>query len=213
MQLVLCDDNRLLCEALASVFHLRGHRVLAITTCVAEGIAAVATHRPDACLLDLRLPDGSGLDAGRAIRRCHPDTKILVLSCLTDPDTLAEAKEIGVTGFLCKDQSAGQVADALDVIARGGLVFDPGLPRHARRRAAGQQPDHPLYLLTGREKEVLRRLIDGQSTGEMANEMSIAISTVRTYVKNVLTKLGAHSRLEAATVASREGLVRDIPAA
>jgi two-component system nitrate/nitrite response regulator NarL len=81
MRLVLCDDNRILCEALASVLQAHGHRVLAIATRASEGVAAVSTHQPDACLLDVRFPDGSGLDAARAMRQRYPGTKIVMLSC------------------------------------------------------------------------------------------------------------------------------------
>ncbi len=100
MRLVLCDDNRMLCEALASILQARGHPVLAIATSAADSIAAVATNRPDACLLDLRFPDGSGLDIARTIRHSQPETKIVVLSCVTDPAVVSEAKKIGVApGF------------------------------------------------------------------------------------------------------------------
>src|ERR1700730_17788833 len=129
MRLVLCDDNRILCEALASVFQARGHEVTAIATSVADGVAAVAKYRPDACLMDLRFPDGSGLDAIRAIWHRAPDTKILVLSCLADPAVLAEAKQIGVAGFLRKDQKPGSIARALEVIGAGGMDFDPKISR------------------------------------------------------------------------------------
>lgn len=204
MRLVLCDDNRLLCEALASILQSRGHRILAITTRVAEAIEAVATHRPDACLLDLRLPDGSGLDAARAIRRSQPDTKILVLTCLTDPAVLSEARKIGVDGFLRKDLRADTIVGALDVICTGGEAFAPRYSGQAGRGAATPAGGDVLGRLTPREKQVLRRMIAGQSTGQMASEMGVATSTLRSYVKNVLAKLGAHSRLEAAAIASRE---------
>ena len=143
MRLVLCDDNRILCEALASVFQARGHRILAIATRVTDGIAAVATHRPDACLLDLRFPDGSGLDAAQAIRRCSPDTKILVLSCVDDPAVLSEARKIGVAGFLRKDLKADTIMDALEVIDAGGMAFGPEYTSQASWRAAGAASREP----------------------------------------------------------------------
>lgn len=202
MRLVLCDDNRLLCEALASVFDVRGHRVLAITTRAADCVAAVTMHEPDACLLDVRLPDGSGLDAARVMRRRHPDTKIVMLSCVSDTATFSAAKKIGVAGFLRKDQKPDSIAGALDVIGAGGMTFDTRLSRQPSRRAARPQ-ENPLEVLTPREREVLRRIVAGQTTGQMAREMDVAISTLRSYVKNVLAKLGAHSRLEAAAIASR----------
>jgi len=204
MRLVLCDDNRLLCEALASILQSRGHRILAITTGVTDAIEAVATHRPDACLLDLRLPDGSGLDAARAMRHCHPDTKILVLTCLTDPSVLSEAKKIGVDGFLRKDLKADTIIGALDVIGTGGAAFGPRYSGPASWHGAGPPRENLLDRLTPRETQVLRRIVAGQSTEQMASEMGVATSTLRSYIKNILAKLGAHSRLEAAAIASRE---------
>jgi DNA-binding NarL/FixJ family response regulator len=121
-----------------------------------------------------------------------------------------EARRLGAVGFLSKDQNVAQIADALDVVASGGAVFDSivtGYPRSA----ASRRP-HPLYDLTPREREVLRRIVAGQSTGQMSREMNIATSTLRTYVKNLLTKLGMHSRLQAAALASREGLLAEMSA-
>jgi two-component system, NarL family, nitrate/nitrite response regulator NarL len=203
MRLVLCDDNRILGEALASVLQARGHQVLAVATGVAEGIAAVAAHRPDVCLLDLRFPEGSGLEAARVMRRCHPGTKILVLSCLADPAAFSEARKIGVAGFLRKDQKTDTIAGALDLIGAGGMTFDPQLLRQASRRTATQPSETPLATLTPRETDVLRRIVLGQSTWQMAREMNVATSTLRSYVKSILAKLGAHSRLQAAAIASQ----------
>jgi len=216
MRLVFCDDNRILCEALSAALESRGHQILATAVTAAGGIAAATESEPDICVLDLFLPSAkAGLEAARVIRQHCPDTKVLVLSGRADPAAWSVLREIGVAGILRKDRNVDQIAHALDVIARGGTVFDPALPgpAHPGPRAPGPRRDHPLYLLTRREKEVLRRLIDGQSTGQMAREMNVSISTLRTYVKNVLGKLRAHSRLEAAAVASREGLLRDISAA
>jgi two-component system, NarL family, nitrate/nitrite response regulator NarL len=205
MRLVLCDNNQILCDALGSALETRGHEVVAITTSPVAAIAAVGDHRPDACLLDLRFSGGQdGLIAARAIRLHHPRTAVVILSGISDPLIAWEARKLGVAGFLRKDQNVGQIAHALDVIAAGGTVFDPRLPGRAAALAPGR--GRPLYELTPREREVLRRLVAGQSTEQMANEMNIAASTLRTYVKNLFTKLGTHSRLQAAALASREGL-------
>jgi two-component system, NarL family, nitrate/nitrite response regulator NarL len=216
MRIVLCDDNRLLADALAVALEARGHQALAITTTANDGVAAVASYRPDACLLDLNFPGGgSGLVAARAIRECSPGTAILILSGLTDADATAEAREIGVAGFLGKDQNIDQIADALDVIAAGGVVFDPRLTRRRPAAAPARRPQdtaaHQLAALTQREREVLRRISAGQSTGQMAREMEITTGTLRTYVRNALAKLGAHSRLEAAALVSRDGLPGELP--
>jgi two-component system, NarL family, nitrate/nitrite response regulator NarL len=215
MRLVLCDDNRLLCEALASILQVHDHQILAIATSVADGVAAVAMHRPEACLLDVRFPDGSGLDAARAIRRDYPDTKILVLSCLSNPAVLLEAKKIGVVGFLRKDLNADTIIAALDVIGAGGTAFGPKYSGQANWRMAPPPREGLLDALTPRETQVLGRIVAGQGTEQMAREMDVATSTLRSYIKNILAKLGVHSRLQAAAIASREpGLVngtRQIP--
>ena len=130
MRLVLCDDQRILCEALATALEERDHQVLAVTTTATAGVTAVAAHDPDICLLDLCFPDAEdGLDAARTIAQHHPGTKVLVLSGVADPQMLAEAMDIGIAGLLPKDQGVDQIADALDVIAAGGAVFDAGLRR------------------------------------------------------------------------------------
>jgi DNA-binding NarL/FixJ family response regulator len=208
MRLVLCDDNKILCDALRMALDRRGHLVVATANTTVLGIAAVAAHRPGACLLDLRFPDPpDGLEAARVIRQRYPRTAVLILSGFVDQAVRAEAVRIGVAGFLRKDQNVDHVTDALGVIAAGGEIFDSVLT--ARGRPAGRPPDCPAYLLTPREREVLGRMVAGQSTVQMSHEMKIEVSTLRTYVKNVLTKLGAHSRLQAVAVATRESFLGD----
>jgi two-component system nitrate/nitrite response regulator NarL len=162
-------------------------------------------HRPDACLIGLRFPGEDGLARIRAIRQRHPGTAIVILARAADPSMAWEARKLGVAGFLSKDVNVAQIAQALAAVAAGGTVFEPGLP--SRPVAGTSRRDRRLYELTPREQEVLRRIVNGQGTGQMAKEMNIATSTLRSYVKTLLTKLGTHSRLQAAALASREGLV------
>ena len=207
MQLVLCDDNRIFCEALVSMLQAKGHPVLAIATTASDSITAVAANRPDACLLDLRFPDGSGLDVARTIRRCVPDTKIVVFSCVTDPAVVSEAKKIGAAGFLRKDQKPETIASALEVISAGGVAFGPGSWRQPSRRTMPSPTEDLLRKLTPRERQVLQRLVAGQSTEQMAREMNLATSTLRSHIGRVLSKLGAHSRVQAAAIARRGSAV------
>src|SRR6185437_8291637 len=103
MRLVLCDDNKILCDALRVALDRRGHLVVATANTTVLGIAAVAAHRPDACLLDLRFPEPpDGLEAARQIRQWYPNTAVLILSGFVDHAVRAEAARIGVAGFLCK---------------------------------------------------------------------------------------------------------------
>src|SRR5690242_1609508 len=203
MRIVLCDNNRILCEALASMLQARGHPVLAIATTARDSIAAVAANRPDACLLELRFPDGSGLDVVRAIRRSVPETKIVVFSRITDPAEVSEAKKIGVAGFLHKDQKLQTITIALGVISAGRTAFDPGCSRRPSRRMMPSPTEEMLQKLTPRERQVLQRIVAGQSTGQMAREMNVAMSTLRSHIGRVLSKLGARSQVQAAAIASR----------
>jgi two-component system nitrate/nitrite response regulator NarL len=206
MRLVLCDDNRILCEALAVALEAAGHQVLATATTSMLGIAEVARHRPDVCLLDLRFPDPpDGLAAAREIRERYPETAVLMLSGLAEPAILPEATRIGVAGFLRKDQKVEHIAGVLDVIGSGGVVYGPVQPV----RSPDRRRYHPIRHLTSREREVLRRIVAGQGTTQMSREMNVATSTLRAYVKSILAKLGAHTRLEAAVLATREDLLGD----
>jgi DNA-binding NarL/FixJ family response regulator len=208
MRLVICDDNRILCEALAAALESRGHQVVAITTTAAEGVSATAEHRPDVCLLDLRFPGGGdGVTAARAMVRESPHTKVLVLSGLADPAVWSELRKIGVVGMLSKTRGVAHIAGSLDSIADGGGLAFTDPRREASRAATGR--DRAWYALTPRETEILRRIVAGQGTARMATDLGIATSTVRTYVKNVLLKLGAHNRLQAAALAVREDLLGD----
>ena len=208
MRLVLCDDNRILCEALGVALEGHGHQILAAVTSTARGIAAVATHHPDACVLDLRFPDPpDGFRTAQIIREHYPGTAVLVLSALIDPAARSRAEEIGVSGFLRKDHNVDHVVSALNVIAAGGAVFDPLVS--CRRPTEGARGVNSAYYLTPREKEVLHRIVVGQSTVQMSREMNISTSTLRSYVKNMLAKLGAHSRLEATFRATSENLLAD----
>lgn len=211
MLLVLCDDNLLLSEALTPALVARGHQVVAITTSPAGCVTAVTALKPDACLLDPRFVNGEdGFDAVRAIRMRQPGTAVVILASAPDASDVSRARRLGVVGLLSKDRNVSQIAQALEVVASGGAVFEPTLA--CRTRSAVPQRGQPLYELTPRESEVLRRIVAGQGTLQMAREMNISASTLRTYVKNLLSKLGTHSRLQAAALASREGLVAELSA-
>jgi two-component system, NarL family, nitrate/nitrite response regulator NarL len=214
LRLVLCDDQRILAEALAAALQGRGHQVLSVTTDPAAGVAAVAAHDPDICILDVHFPgEDGGLKAAELIRQHHPRTKVLMLSGVADRQTLAEAVKVDVAGLIQKDQTVDEIAEALRVVAAGGAVFGRGLPRRALSPGVTKpQVSDPFNTLAPREKEVLARIVEGQSTKEMARGMSISNGTVRMYVRNVLAALGAHSRLEVAAIARREGMLNRPPA-
>ena len=197
MRLVVCDGNRILSEALADALGSCDDDLKAVAVTDAdECIAAVCNYAPDMCVLDVHLPEAAdGLYVIREIRSRFPDTAVVVVGDASDAGNVAMAKRLGITGFLAKSRSVVEVADALHRIVSDRPVFD-SVPKAASRRA-------PPFVLTPREAEVLRRIAAGQNTRQMADEMDIAISTLRSYIKNVFAKIGVHSRLEAAAVASR----------
>ena len=206
MRLVICDGNRILSEALAAALEIRDSAVTAVATSTFDDcIAAVIHDKPDVCVLDPHLCEAEeGLGVVREIRDRCPGVAVLMLSNVTDPAIWARARKLGIAGFLGKNRSVGQIAEALQVIAAGESVFDPP-------PVGGVSHPTAPFVLTPREEEVLRRIAAGQHTRQMAGEMNISISTLRTYVKNVFAKLGVHSRLEAAAVASRANLIGEVP--
>ena len=204
MKILICDRQRMLAEALACALDARGYDILAVVSAVSDAPSSAGDWVPDVCLLGLQ-PDrqSGGPDTVRAILRRYPGTKVLVLSEITDPETVSQFMRSGVTGLTIQDQSVAQIAAALDAIEAGRSVLDPG-PLRLRARDRNRLCD-----LSPREKEILTRIAAGQGTRQMSCAMNITVATVRTYVKNVLAKLGAHSRLQLAALASQDGLLID----
>jgi DNA-binding NarL/FixJ family response regulator len=204
MKILICDQQLMLAEALSAALDARGYDVLAVTTTFNDIRDAAGDYVPDVCLLGLQAGhqlDGPG--TVRAILQLYPGTKVLVLSEVTTPETVSALIRSGVSGLIHQDLSVAQIAEALDAIEAGRSVIDPGPPRVPVRDT------NRLRELSPREKEILARIVGGQSTKQMSYAMNITVDTVRTYVKNVLTKLGAHSRLQLAALASRDGLLID----
>lgn len=204
MKILICDQQLMLAEALASALDARGYDVLAVTTTVSDALSVADDCAPDICLLGLQ-PDlqSNGPDNVRAILQGYPGTKVLVLSGVADHETLSQLMRSGMAGLTHQDYSVAQIAAALDAIETGRNVLDPG-PLSIPARGTNR-----LSELSPREKEILARIAEGQSTRQMSRAMNITVDTVRTYVRNVLAKLGAHSRLQLAALASREGLLMD----
>lgn len=201
MKILICGQQLMLAEALAAALDARGYDVLAVTTTIGDPRDGVADYVPDVCLLGLQAGHQlSGPDTVRTILQRYPGTKVLVLSEVTAPEMLSQLIKIGVAGLIHQDRNVAQIAETLDAIEAGRSVLDPG-PMKVPARDTNR-----LGELSPREKEILARIAGGQSTRQMSSAMNITVDTVRTYVKNVLTKLGAHSRLQLAALASRDGL-------
>ena len=206
MKLVLCDDHRLLIEAMELVLGGLGHEVCALTITPDEALAAVAEHQPDVCILDVTFPGSTSLDVIPRMLEISPGTRVVLLSGDASDSVVARAIALGAAGFVRKERMMQELVEALDLVCAGHLAVDPmTLQRALRSETTNEGLDWLLSFLTDREWQVLRCILDGLSTEEMAVTLDVRRSTARTHVQNVLTKLGAHSRLQVAALVSSHG--------
>jgi two-component system nitrate/nitrite response regulator NarL len=204
MKILLCDDHVLLAEALESMLIAAGHEVL-VTRSPKEALARLAEEELDVCVLDMGFPDGDGLEVLSRAAESSPSTKVMVLSATRDPELVRTALDLGACGYMCKGVGVVEVIRAIERVEQGDIVLDPLVVQDLTRRPRARQDDIEWLIgfLTRREREVLRRIVIGQSTQEMARDMHVSRSTARTHVQNVLQKLGVHSRLQAVAAVSR----------
>lgn len=206
---LIVDDHRLFADVVAAALEQIGARIVGPVGNAADAIVAVAAERPDVVLLDLSLPDGRGIDAGRTIVQSHPDTIVLALSASTDPRAVTEAMKAGFRGYVPKDAPLSTVVEAIQTALGGRSVVVPsGRSKPTPISSRGGVSAALLASgLTIREREVLELLVAGLGSRAIADKLQISMNTVRTHVQSVLTKLQVHSRLEAAAFAVRHGLV------
>jgi DNA-binding NarL/FixJ family response regulator len=205
MRIVVCDDHRVLLEALSHALTTRGYVVEATASTPAEAVAAVKLHDPDLLLVDVSFPDGNGLDAAREVMSRHPRTRVVILTGSDDAATVIEAARIGVAGYIRKDQRLSAIAEALCRAAAGEPWVDAtALKRLRSAPSNATAPRHPVDELTRQERVVLAMLEEGLSTAEIVRRMGIGTSTVRSHIQAILTKLGVHSRVQAVAMVSHE---------
>jgi two-component system, NarL family, nitrate/nitrite response regulator NarL len=206
---LIVDDHTLFAEAVRATLEARGIRVVGVVTNGADAIRSAAEHRPDIVLMDLGLPDRSGLAVGAAILAERPETRIVALTALDDPRAVKEAIRIGFHGYVTKDTPLVKFVEAVRATFAGQVV----VPYRLAAQAAGarSQQDREVALmaeqLTYRELDVLKLLAEGVRGDAIAQRLGISKNTVRTHVQSILTKLQVHTRLEAATFAVRHGIV------
>jgi len=208
MRIVICDDHRLLLEALATALAGQGYIVEAATTTPAEAVRAVALHDPDLLLIDVTFPVGSGLDAARQVIAHHPRTKVVMITGTESTEPLVTALEIGVSGYTRKDQRVEAIARVLELAASGELAIDRELLRGVRSTTRPARQRTALDDLTPRERHVLGLLVDGMNTNEIVTQLGVSQSTVRTHVQNIFAKLGVHSRLQAVAALATDGSLK-----
>jgi DNA-binding NarL/FixJ family response regulator len=191
---------------------IRSHPELALAgeaASLAAARAALASGKPDVLLVDLGLPDGSGIDLIREVKRADRPPEVMVITVFGDEQHVVAAIEAGATGYILKDGSSQYVADSILELVRGGAPISPAIARHLLRRfhepTPAPAPSTPG--LTAREREVLALLVKGFTFQEIGGLLGISAHTVTTHVKHIYEKLEVRSRSEAVYEAMQLGLI------
>jgi two-component system, NarL family, nitrate/nitrite response regulator NarL len=184
-----------------------GLEVLPVVTTASEATEA-AQQEPDLVLVDIGLPDQSGFALGERILEEHPATKVVALTALDDASLVREALRVGFAGYITKDTRTDMLVRLLWGVLDGQVVVAASANGGQAANNASSDPEVLQSQLTRREMEVLRLLVDGASSAEIARTLDVSPNTVRTHVQGILAKLQVHSRLEAAAFAVRHNLFR-----
>jgi DNA-binding NarL/FixJ family response regulator len=214
VRVLLADDQALFREALGTLLEVRPEiEVVGEVANGAEALDRAADLRPDVVLMDLHMPVLDGIGATRRLRVEHPGIRVLALTTFDDDEDVFAALRAGAVGYLLKDVSGDRLVEALLAAARGESVLQPSVAARVVARFAELPDDGPprpqplVVQLSDRELEVLRLLADGGSNREIAAAMFLAEGTVKNHVTNVLAKLGARDRTQAALRGRALGLV------
>jgi NarL family two-component system response regulator LiaR len=206
IKVVIADDHPLLRRGLEGALRLYGDiRVVAQVGDGEQAISACERFRPDVVLMDLVMPGLEGASATREILLRSPSTKVLVLTSYSDEARVQEAFDAGAIGYLMKDISGDDLAAAIRRASAGKPTLAPKAAEVLMRQVAS--PGLQGQDLTPRERQVLRLLADGLTNAEIAERLVVSLSTVKGHVSSIISKLGASSRTEAATIAVRLRLV------
>ena len=211
IRVLIVDDHALFAEALAARLGREPDLViLPIAADVRRALALAGTEQPQVIVLDMTLGAESGLDVLDRVREDHPDVRVVVLTAMSDLDTLVQAVRRGAVGWLSKTEGADLVAGVIRSAARQGGWIPPDVLGDVLRRLVrdGAEAGGGALLaeLTPREREVLQCMVDGLGRAEIAERLGLSANTVRTHTQNLLAKLGLHSALEAITLAMRAGM-------
>ena len=209
----MIEDHQILVDSLSLMLRYESDiDFLGSASTISKGQSLVEETNPDVLLLDVGLPDGSGLDLIPEVKRVSPDTNIVVLTSLSDETTLMRVIDSGISGFVSKNSQLSDLMETIRKAADGEIVIPTSLlvgllMRLPRDKAAAYQDEKGWGRLTVREQEVLELLARGKSGNEIAEELHIAPLTVRTHIRNLMAKMGVHSRLEAVTFGLKNGLI------
>jgi DNA-binding NarL/FixJ family response regulator len=204
---MLVDDHDVVREGLRALLSRReGFDVVAQAASVREAIAEAARTQPDVIVMDVRLPDGSGIEACREIREARPETRVIMLTSYADEEAVFASILAGAAGYVLKQTRSGALADAITAVARGESLLDSAVTQKVleRVRAASRpKSDDPLGALTEQEHKILVLIADGKTNKEIAAEVYLSDKTVKNYVSSILSKLNLRRRSEAAAFIAR----------
>ncbi|HCR13947.1 MAG TPA: response regulator transcription factor, partial [Solidesulfovibrio sp.] len=179
----------------------------------AEAVRLARACAPDVALLDISLPDRSGIHLARDLRARHPELRILMVSMHTKVDYIVEAVKAGANGYVTKDAAAERLLEALAQVCAGGFYLDPAISQEVSRELLlGAQkreaaPANAYDSLTAREREVMRMVVEGLTTKEVADALAISVKTAEHHRCNLMKKLGLQNSVELVRYASRLGLI------
>jgi DNA-binding NarL/FixJ family response regulator len=202
IRVLIVDDHAVVRSGLRTFFGLLDD--IDVVGEAADGSEAVAAARrlmPDVILMDLMMPNMDGITAIGTIKRERPETEIVAVTSFIEEEKVTAALEAGATGYLLKDAEADDVAKAVRAAYAGEITLDPAVARLLAQRLRDRKSNPPVEPLTEREKDVLRLVGQGMSNKEIATALVITERTARTYVSNILGKLGLASRTQAALYA------------
>jgi DNA-binding NarL/FixJ family response regulator len=214
ISLLICDDHRLLTDTLTSVVqHAPEIHLLPPVHTSEVAVERVQEHHPTVVLMDIEFKGSmSGIEATRRIKQIAPATQVVVMTAHQDERLLVEAVEAGASGFLRKTEGVDELLGTIRAAAAGEILVDRValarlLPQVARERERRRDAQLLLSQLTDREREILTLLSEGLRNDDIAAKLFISPQTVQTHVRNLLGKLGVHSKLEAVAFAVRNGAI------
>lgn len=212
IRVLLVDDHALMRDGTRRLFDDQPDiEVVGEAQTADEARRLVVEVRPSVVVLDLRLASENGIDVARWLRQYHPEVRILILTGYDHDQYVRAAIRIGVPGFALKSDTADTLIQGLRTVAAGGTVYPEQFAQRAAVRPAEPRPGNAarLHQLTQRELEVARLLADGERNGEIARILHVNVKTVEKHITNIIEKLGARNRTEAALLASRQILSVD----
>ncbi|HEX5240196.1 MAG TPA: response regulator transcription factor [Candidatus Limnocylindrales bacterium] len=212
LRLLVVDDHEVVRQGLVALLDRRdAFQVVAEAGSVAEAIDQAARHEPDIVIMDVRLPDGSGIEACREIRSARPETKVVMLTSFPDEEAVLSAIVAGASGYLLKQIRARDLTAAIETVGRGESLLDPAVTEkvleRVRRIATGPQTDE-LASLTAQEQKILALVAEGKTNKEIAAEVFLSDKTGKNYVSSILSKLNLERRAQAAAYVAKHPLGR-----